>query len=144
MVARICKKTIFGAPLKQMITTFMLVAIGDFVQMSAKRPRRKAQVCSIINNHKNHTTNFPITECATLPGDTPGSDKPCVFPFIMKQGNVSVTHDGCTNYQDPDGKFWCSTKTDENHFHFGESGNWGYCPKYCRKDDGETLDQVTN
>ena len=46
-------------------------------------------------------------------------------------------HNGCTNQQDPDGKFWCSTKTDEEHNHVGNEGNFGFCPDECKKSDGK-------
>ena len=51
--------------------------------------------------------------------------KPCQFPFITEDG---TNHHDCTNYQDPKGKFWCSTKTDRNTLkHVNEF--WGYCEK---------------
>ena len=49
-----------------------------------------------------------------------------------------MRYDGCTNLQDVDEKFWCSTKVDDNHIHFGNEGNYGHCPDDCRKADGVT------
>jgi len=39
--------------------------------------------------------------------------------------------DGCTTETDPDGRWWCSTKIDENQDHIGGQGNWGYCNLDC-------------
>ena len=77
---------------------------------------------------------FYITECVTLPGDTVGNGKPCVFPFIHK----NVTYDGCvsshTTKDDDEGKYWCSTQTNNTAHHVGGGkGNWGHCPDDCRK-----------
>ena len=45
--------------------------------------------------------------------NTDGSQKPCVFPFLVSgrtETGVNVTYDTCTNILDPDDRFWCSTK----------------------------------
>ena len=45
--------------------------------------------------------------------NTDGSQKPCVFPFLVTgrtESGVNVTYDTCTNILDPDDRFWCSTK----------------------------------
>ena len=49
------------------------------------------------------------------------SGHPCVIPFNMD----GVLYNGCTNFSDPDGLFWCSTRTNNEGFHV--QGNWGYC-----------------
>ena len=54
--------------------------------------------------------------------------KPCIFPFMVlgrSSNGLNVTYDTCTHILDPDGRFWCSTKVDENGVH--QSGNWGHC-----------------
>ena len=50
--------------------------------------------------------------------------KPCVFPFKLQAGETEDLNT-CTNASDPDGKYWCSTKTDPNGVHV--KGHWGYC-----------------
>ena len=50
--------------------------------------------------------------------------KPCVFPFKLQAGETEDLNT-CTNASDPDGKYWCSTKTDRDGVH--EKGHWGYC-----------------
>jgi len=37
----------------------------------------------------------------------------------------------CTTATDPDGRWWCSTKVDNNLEHVGAGGNWGYCSLDC-------------
>jgi len=38
---------------------------------------------------------------------------------------------GCTTETDPDGRWWCSTKIDDQLEHVGGGGNWGYCSLDC-------------
>jgi len=54
--------------------------------------------------------------------------KPCVFPFKLPQEDgKNEVHNICTDSFDPDGRFWCSTKTDRDGIH--QKGHWGYCDK---------------
>ena len=39
------------------------------------------------------------------------------------------TYNECINVNDPDGKFWCSTKVDTNGNHV--KSYWGYCGQNC-------------
>jgi len=66
------------------------------------------------------TTTTTVDQCITIGGDDNGSS--CVFPFTFD----GVVYDKCTTVADPEGKFWCSTLTDEEGEHL--KGNWGYCP----------------
>ena len=50
--------------------------------------------------------------------------KPCVFPYKLQAGETEDLNT-CTNASDPDGKYWCSTKTDRDGVHV--KGHWGYC-----------------
>ena len=45
---------------------------------------------------------------------------------------------GCTSIDDPDGRYWCSTKIDANGTHIGGKGYWGYCKKGCKIDNSDT------
>ena len=48
----------------------------------------------------------------------------CSFPFMVD----GKTFTKCTDYLDPDGNFWCSTKTDPDTFqHSSGHGFWGFC-----------------
>ena len=49
----------------------------------------------------------------------------CLFPFKLDD----KTFNSCTDEEDPDGRFWCSTKLDESGKHI--QGNWGYCSEDC-------------
>ena len=66
------------------------------------------------------------TRCLT---DSEGAakNKPCAFPFVFK----NKLFEKCTDFEDPDGKNWCSTKTDTNNNHVSGKGNWGYCREVC-------------
>ena len=45
--------------------------------------------------------------------------------------NVITLRNTCINDTDPDGKYWCSTKVDEDLEHIGGQGNWGFCRESC-------------
>merc|ERR1711976_42397 len=62
--------------------------------------------------------------CRTT-SDSPGpsQNKPCVLPFKF-QGKIRY---GCIADADPDGRYWCSTKTDDDLNHVTGQGFWGYC-----------------
>ena len=49
-------------------------------------------------------------------------EKQCVFPFVL-DSNLDFKNIECTNQNDPDGKYWCSTKVDENGIHQGGDHN---------------------
>ena len=38
---------------------------------------------------------------------------------------------GCITDADPDNRFWCSTKVDDNLEHIGGGGHWAYCSESC-------------
>ena len=74
---------------------------------------------------KSHTGSA-IKRCQTT--NEPGSkvkNSPCKFPFT----NNGEKYDSCTTDNDPDGRFWCSTKVDQSGNH--QKGNWGYCSRKC-------------
>ena len=72
---------------------------------------------------------FPTPhELCNLTNDKgPQKNKACVFPFRIK----GVLYRDCTNEKDPEGKFWCSTKIDEEGAHVEGKGHWGYCREGC-------------
>ena len=49
-------------------------------------------------------------------------ERQCVFPFVL-DSNSNYKNIECTNQNDPDGKYWCSTKVDENGIHQGVDHN---------------------
>ena len=52
---------------------------------------------------------------------------------------ITQRYDSCTDYKDPDGKKWCSTRTSNSsvslHVHIGKKDYWGYCEDDCLKKD---------
>ena len=52
---------------------------------------------------------------------------PCTIPFNFK-GNI--TKQGCITDGDPNGRYWCPTKTDQNRNYI--RGFWGYCSLGCK------------
>ena len=60
-----------------------------------------------------------------------GEQRYCRFPFIIGRKR----YDSCTDFKDPDGRKWCSTKTSNHtltlHVHVGRMGHWGHCPDDC-------------
>jgi len=62
-------------------------------------------------------------KCVLTNDEGPQINKTCVFPFII--GNQSYSN--CTNNHDKFGKFWCSTKVNEEGKHVAKEDEWGYC-----------------
>ena len=71
----------------------------------------------------------PATQnvCDVTNNKGPQKNKPCVLPF--KLGGVPYKE--CTNKNDPNGKFWCSTSVDKEGEHVGGKGKWGFCHEEC-------------
>ena len=79
----------------------------------------------------------PITnaqDCRTT-SDSPSPNTPCVIPFKF-QGKL---RNRCITDADPNGKYWCSTKTDDNLEHIPGQGFWGYCEADSCPTVGETV-----
>ncbi|CAL4083149.1 unnamed protein product [Meganyctiphanes norvegica] len=51
------------------------------------------------------------------------SSLPCQFPFI----HSGVTYTACTTVDDPEGKLWCSTRTDIQDNHVTGGGHYKHC-----------------
>lgn len=79
-----------------------------------------------VRNITSTVTASNITQCFTT-NDSPSKNALCVFPFKF----YGVLKNTCINDTDPVGKYWCSTKVDENLEHIGGQGNWGFCRKSC-------------
>ena len=73
-----------------------------------------------VDRNLNHIKGFwgfcPEDNCQTnndqkcqTTSDSPSSNTPCAFPFRFD----GVLNYGCTTDADPDGRHWCSTKTDD-------------------------------
>jgi len=84
-------------------------------------------------------------ECETVGG--PRAGLPCIIPFRFG----GKLHTGCIQDSDPDLKFWCSTKVDQDLNHVPNEDNWAHCGQGCKKIDSgkgrtsETLDsQLTD
>ena len=68
------------------------------------------------------TNNNLESQCRTTEkGDGPKKNTQCKFPFKVS----GVLYNTCTTAKDPNGKYWCSTKTDSKDKHM--RGHWGYC-----------------
>ena len=94
--------------------------------------------CLNIGWHFSYLTKLPwSTYCKTISlfqdiqcltnSDGPQVNKPCLFPWQLE----GKWYSGCTTDNDPDGKFWCSTKLDKQLQHIGGEGNWGICRQSC-------------
>ena len=77
-------------------------------------------------DYKTDITNGSVI-CKTVGGADPGQS--CIFPFTFRRGSYTE----CTTDGNPpdDPNPWCSTLTDENGFHVGGQGKWGYCSPQC-------------
>ena len=66
--------------------------------------------------------------CLRTNFEGPKTNQRCVYPFIY----LGQIYEACTNRSDPHGKFWCSTKTDQDQHHVSYQEQWGYCdPGNC-------------
>ncbi len=75
--------------------------------------------------------------CDKTNSEGPRKLQNCVFPFTLR----NKTFDACTIETDPEGKYWCSTKLDEDGNH--QRGEWGYCDLDCRPKDENTTTTST-
>ena len=80
--------------------------------------------CVKLRANPFENTYFVAQTCRTT-SDSPGpsQNKPCVFPFKF-QDKIRY---GCITDADPDGRYWCSTRTDDDLNHITGQGFWGYC-----------------
>merc|ERR1712156_394367 len=66
----------------------------------------------------------------------------CQFPFKLNEKIFT----NCTDFQDPDGRLWCSTKvTKTDRQHVGGGSYWGYCDikdGKCPGEEDDTKSQV--
>ena len=72
------------------------------------------------------TLTDPDNQCLTT-DDSPSKNIPCVLPFKF-QGKL---RNECITETDPNDRYWCSTKVNENLEHADGIGNWGYCSESC-------------
>ena len=59
-----------------------------------------------------------------------------MFPFVF-QDKVRLE---CITDTDPDGRYWCFTKVDEN---LEGIGNWGYCGQSCSPINTQIVQEIT-
>jgi hypothetical protein len=72
-------------------------------------------------------------KCLKTNDQGPQKNQPCVFPFTL-QGTVYTS---CTSKTDKDGRFWCSTKVDEEGSHI--KGQWGFCDRGNFVEDNKSI-----
>jgi len=65
-------------------------------------------------------------KCLTT-SEGPKRQTECKIPWKFNGKLIN----GCTTETDPDGRWWCSTKIDNDLEHIGGGGNWGYCSLDC-------------
>ena len=75
-------------------------------------------ICQLLSQQC-HTTRDSLAQG--------GKYAPCALPFKF---NGELRH-ACITEEDPDGKYWCSTKVDENLEHVPGGGFWGFCQNSC-------------
>ena len=59
-----------------------------------------------------------------------------MFPFVFDE----ITRFECITDTDPDGRYWCFTKVDEN---LEGIGNWGYCGQSCPPNNTQFVQEIT-
>lgn len=70
--------------------------------------------------------NIALISCQCTTVRTSGGTKTperCKFPFRFK-GRIFQS---CTDFEDPDGKEWCSVETNSRGNHIQGQGRWGHC-----------------
>ena len=94
--------------------------------------KKSVTLSRLLRLKMKHWLSYLSTECSFFAGQTcrttsdspgPSQNKPCVFPFKF-QGKLRY---GCITDADPDGRYWCSTRTDDDLNHITGQGFWGYC-----------------
>ena len=55
-----------------------------------------------------------------------------MLPFKFQ----GILRNECITETDPDNRYWCSTKVNENLEHTDSIGNWGYCSESCPPKSG--------
>jgi hypothetical protein len=61
---------------------------------------------------------------------------PCVFPFVFDD----IMRFECITDTDPDSRYWCFTKVDDN---LEGIGNWGYCGQACPPNNTQSTQEIT-
>ncbi|CAL4073043.1 unnamed protein product, partial [Meganyctiphanes norvegica] len=83
-------------------------------------PEGKLWCSTKTDSQNNHVPGGNFKHCTSA--DIAPPAKSCQFPFIFN----GVTHTTCTTVEDPEGKLWCSTKTDNQNNHV-PGGNFKHC-----------------
>ena len=81
-------------------------------------------------------TFIPQILACTVNQESNGLKTSCEFPFVFKD----KIYYGCTTDTDPDGKLWCSTKTNENSEHISGQGFWGFCQNQTCLENSDFLE----
>ena len=74
-------------------------------------------------------------QCLTT-DDSPEVNAPCVFPFVFDD----IMRFECITDTDPDSRYWCFTKVDDN---LEGIGNWGYCGQACPPNNTQSTQEIT-
>jgi hypothetical protein len=100
--------------------------------MDALPPRFKMKnVLFVAETQILITLNFLLgcptdpNKCCYVTEDERNITSRCIFPFKFN----GIEHHGCVADEEFAGKFWCSTKVDEEQEHI--SGFWGHCGGGC-------------
>ena len=75
-------------------------------------------------------------QCLTTDDSPEEKNVPCVFPFVFDE----IMRFECITDTDPDGRYWCFTKVDDN---LEGIGNWGYCDQSCPPNNTQFLQEIT-
>jgi len=84
-----------------------------------------AVCCQTTDSDRVIFTSSDTNTCVTVSG--PSQGKSCQFPFRF--GNK--LRNGCITDSDPEGKYWCSTKVDEQRNHIINGDHWAHCSPQC-------------
>ena len=78
--------------------------------------------------------------CITTSDSLGDKNASCIIPFKYK----GILKNGCITEDDPDGRYWCSTRVDDNLMHVSGEGNWGYCRSSCPEEATPTTIATTS
>ncbi|CAL4122717.1 unnamed protein product, partial [Meganyctiphanes norvegica] len=103
---------------------FIYIGVTHTTCTTVNDPEGKLWCSTKTDSQNNHVPggNFKHCTSADLAPQAPSAPS-CRFPFIYN----GVMHTTCITDNDPEGKLWCSTKTDNQNNHILDGGHFKHC-----------------